>query len=81
MKLHKQTKLKAAIAAAVAGLFVALFGIIESEPGINVDAEADTPPATPTPDYGNFFAPNRNATPLPTPVDVERPPHTRSRAS
>ncbi len=80
MKLHKQTKLKAAIAAAVAGLFVALFGIIKSEPGFDAAAEEETP-ATPTPDYGNFFAPNRTATPLPTPVYVERPPHTRSRAS
>jgi hypothetical protein len=80
MKLHKQTRLKAAIAAAVAGLFVALFGLIRSEPGF--DAEAETPATpTPTPNYGNFFAPDRNATPAPTPSYVERPPHTRSRAS
>ena len=81
MKLHKHTKLKAAIAAAVAGLFVALYSIIKNEPGFEAAAEEETPAATPTPDYGNFFAPNRNATPLPTPVVVEQPPHTRSRAS
>ena len=76
MKLHKQTKLKAAIAAAVAGLFVALFSVVRSEPALKVEAEA---PVTPTPDYGNFFAPNRSATPEPA---VERPPvHTRTQAS
>jgi hypothetical protein len=76
VKLHKQTKLKAAIAAAVAGLFVALFSLVKSEPSIEVEAEA---PVTPTPDYGNFFAPNRSATPEP-PVD-RTPVHTRTRAS
>ena len=76
MKLHKQTKLKAAIAAAVGCLFVALFSLVKSEPGI--EAEAETP-VTPTPDYGNFFAPNHSTTPEPP---VERPPvHTRTRAS
>jgi hypothetical protein len=75
MKLHKQTKLKAAIAAAVAGLFLALLGLVRSEPALQAEAEA---PATSTPDYGNFFAPNRDATPSPP---VERPVHTRTRAS
>jgi hypothetical protein len=76
MKLHKQTRLKVALTAAIAGLMVAFLGLIRADPG--VDAEAQTP-ASPTPDYGQFFAPNRTASPA---VPGERPPaHTRSRSS
>lgn len=78
MKLHKQTGLKAAIAAAIAALMVALFGVIKSEPRIN--AEPEPAPVTPAPNYDQFFAPNPNATPVATPVERVAP-HTRSRAS
>jgi hypothetical protein len=77
MKFHKQTKLKAALMAAAAGLMVAFFGLVRADPGVK--AEAETPPPAPALDYGRFFAPDRATTPA---APVEQPPvHSRSRAS
>jgi hypothetical protein len=75
MKLHKQTRLKAVLIAAVAALMAAFFGIVKAEPEIETE-----PVAPPSLNYDGFFAPNRSTTPGPTPVD-RPPPHTRSRAS
>ena len=77
MKLRKQAGLKAAIVGFAAGLMLLFSGIVKANPGIEAEADA---PASPTPDYDRFFAPNRAATPSSMPVD--RPvPHTRTRAS
>lgn len=80
MRLHKQTKLKAVLTALAGGLMLAFFGLVRAEPGLDAEAEAESEaPVTPTPDYGRFFAPSRDATPQ---APGSSPPvHTRSRAS
>lgn len=76
MKLHKQTKLKAAITTLIAALMLGFMGLVRADPAVDADAEA---PVAPTPDYGRVFVPSSNATPQ---APVSSPPvHTRSRAS
>jgi hypothetical protein len=81
MKLKKQGGIKSVILSATAGLFVLFVGLIESE---DESGAATSPaPATPTPDYDRFFAPQRGMTQdqQAAPSAAEPRRHTRTRAS
>ena len=81
MKLRKQSRVKATIAALAAGLFLLFLGLIKSNPQINAEATA---PDAPQPDYERFFAPGASReTPNQALSETSSAgqPHTRTRAS
>ena len=74
MKLRKQTGLKAALVAGAAGLMLAFFSLVRSNPP---PGDAAQNPAVPT-EYDDFFAPNRSTQPEPV---APAAPRARTRAS
>jgi len=77
LKLRKQTPAKALVAGLTAGLMVALFFIIRSEP--RAKAAPNPTPERPV-DYQRFFAPNATPSANP-PAAAPARPHTRTQAS